>query len=141
MKIIPLLPAVALLALATASGDAHAQNRSVAGRYDVSVEKVVDSCRQGAIELDAQSVLTVTTDVKDISMKFAQTPDLRGPLRSRGRFKATGKSRADKGASIGNFSATGRANNGSIRLVLVAEFYKDGKAQCTQSWNISGKRQ
>ena len=142
MRIIQLFTALALVALLTTGRAAHAQNESVAGSYDVTVKAVANSCKNGAIALAEKGALTVTTDVKDITLELPATPELRGPLRSRGRFKAEGKSRTKVGESVtrGKFSATGRARDGSIRVVLVAEFFKDGTALCTQSWNIVGKR-
>ena len=142
MRIIKLLTALATLTLMATGTEARAQTGGVAGNYDVTVKSVANSCKQGALELDQTSALTVATDVKDITLDISGAPELRGPLRNRGRFKASGKTKSKAGKSVtkGNFSATGRAKDGSIRLVLVAEFFKDGTALCTQSWNIVGNR-
>lgn len=140
MQMIKLMTAVAALSILAVGTDAQAQPSGVAGSYDVTVSNVANSCKSDAVELAEKTAVAITTDVKDITIKLPNAPDLQGPLRKRGRFKATGVSKSADNTRSGNFSATGRANNGSIRMVLIAEFFKDGKAQCTQSWNIVGKR-
>lgn len=141
MNITKTVIAVALLATLAASPVASAQTQGVAGSYDVSVSVVANSCKKAHFRLADKASLSVSTDIKDILLQLPQVPDLRGPLRKRGRFQARGTQRGTgSGYDSGNFSATGRANSGSIRMVLVAEFYKDGRAQCTQSWNIVGTR-
>jgi hypothetical protein len=41
----------------------------------------------------------------------------------------------------GKFSVAGRVDEGLIQLVMLGEYYVDGRAYCAQTWNVTGKRQ
>ena len=142
--IMQMLTSVVALALAltlalTATGLAHADVPS--GRYEVTVSVVSNSCEDAGATLRATSSLELTRTGSTLQASLSGTPTMTGTLRRRGKFRLAGKTAKASAAGVsGNFKATGRVESDEIRLVLVAEYYKGGKAQCTQSWDVAGTK-
>lgn len=133
----PLLASAAVLVALTVSAPAFAQSDD----YQVKISNVSDSCQSEHTRLPGKVDIRVARDARAIQLRIPGLPALRGKMRKRGKFKVEGAvKQANKTGHKGKFSATGRIGQGAIRLVLVAEIYKDGKAQCTQSWNVAGNR-
>jgi hypothetical protein len=128
------------LALVLATGVASA-DVDVAGTYDVKFEEVSTNCTLNKLAYAPQPV-TVKVRGKSLIVDIDRTPEMVGVRHKNGKISA--KSRL-KNTMIdgmkGVFSVAGRVSaNGSLQLVMVGEYSANGKALCTQSWNLSGKR-
>jgi hypothetical protein len=122
------------------AGHAHAQGNP-SGRYQLEVEQTSDTCGNNLVAMGAKAELVVTVKGNDLVFKLPDIPILSGPKKKRGKFRVGGKdASARRGGTIGTFAATGRFDPGVVRMIVIAEHVKDGKTQCAQSWNITGKR-
>lgn len=127
----------------TAAGVALADNAdNVAGRYEVKYEEVTSNCEntgmsmlRGVFEIEKKKAATVSVDIDRI-------PLMVGSAARGGRVKATSKLGPTSIQGLdGRFSVAGTVNeDGVLQMVLVAEYYLNKKAYCTQSWNVSGLR-
>jgi hypothetical protein len=129
---------VTLLALAA---PASAQEAGATGSYSVKFQEISNSCTEVGLAL-SKGMLTISRAGKqELAVKLPQVPVLRGKSRKGGKFKvAIDRSATALRGVEGSFSAAGRRDESSVQLVLVAEYYRDGKALCTQSWDVSGAR-
>lgn len=140
MKTLSILLAAAVLSTA---GLAHADNAdAVRGRYEVKYEEVTSNCTntgmvllRGVMELTKKKATTIAVDIDRI-------PLMAGTAAKQGRVKATSKLGPTSIQGLdGRFSLAGSVNeDGVLSMVLVAEYYVNNKAYCTQSWNVSGIR-
>lgn len=122
------------------AGHARAQGNP-SGRYQLDVEQVSDTCEGTLVSFGTKPELIVTVKGNNLLFKLPDVPNLSGPQKKRGKFRVEGRDASvRKGGTIGTFSATGRFDARALRMILIAEHVKDGKTQCAQSWNITGKR-
>lgn len=135
---IPALAALFILALAAPAAAQEASN----GSFNVKFQEISNSCEATVgLALTKGTLAMSRTTKQQVEVKLPEMPVLRGKARKGGKFKVA----ADKSATgvrgvDGSFSAAGRTDESSVQLVLVAEYYRDGKALCTQSWDVSGSR-
>jgi hypothetical protein len=130
-----------LLGIALGVAPAHAQNASV-GKYDVKFEDVSTNCttqkltyRPAVMEVKAKGS-TITIDL-DLTPLMVGTPQKNGKLSAKSK---AGNTMVD--GMQGVFSVAGKvAADGSVSLVMVAEYSTKGKALCSQSWNVTGTKQ
>ncbi|MGE3458592.1 MAG: hypothetical protein AB7O24_25965, partial [Kofleriaceae bacterium] len=111
----------------------------IAGAYDVKYEEVSNNCASplkypnGKIELKLKGT-QVTVDID-------RTPLMTG---SAGKGKISAKSKVGKtmvDGMDGVFSIAGKVTpEGLLAVVMVGEYSAQGKALCTQSWNVTGTK-
>ena len=115
---------------------------TVAGRFDVKYEEVTSNCdntgmgmSRGVVTINKKKATTVAVDIERI-------PVMTGSASKGGKVKATSKlGKTSIQGLDGRFSIAGTVNDdGVLQMVFVAEYYLQGKAYCTQSWNVSGVR-
>ena len=129
------LTMLSALFLLFAVSPASAQNK----KYSVKFEKVSNNCTDAGMAL-TKAGISVETKGKTITMGVPALPPMRGSVRKGGKFKARTKKSATKTPAVtGRYSAGGSVNGGQIRFLLIAEYFKDGKPLCTQSWNAAGR--
>ena len=130
-----------LIPCVLAGADRALAQGNPSGRYQLEIEQISDTCDKSPVAIRAKAAMTVSVTGKNLVFKLADLPALTGPQKKRGKFRVGGKdASARPGGTVGTFAATGRFDPGMVRMVLVAEHVKDGKTQCAQSWNITGKR-
>jgi hypothetical protein len=132
--------AVAATLLAFAA-PASAQEAGATGSYNVKFQEISNSCTEVGLALSKGTLAISRAGKQALEVKLPQVPVLRGKARKGGKFKvAASKSPTALSGVDGSFSAAGRRDESSVQLVLVAEYYRDGKPLCTQSWDVSGAR-
>jgi hypothetical protein len=129
---------VALLLFATAAAgigvNATIAQGNIRQRFAASFEEVSNSCRERRLTLqNATIVLEGTDDALQVSIPGL--PVMAGTMR-RGKFRVAAASKSAGGES--RFSAVGRAGDGQMQLVLVAEYYRGPEPECTQTWDVVG---
>jgi len=147
-KLTMVVAAVLATAL-VAPGGADAQKKKKAqpedelaaavGNYTVKFEEIANNCtrtgmtlRKGTVEIGKfKSDMTLTVPM---TSTMYGSPPRKGKFRVKSKLGGTGIQ-----GVLGKFSASGRANDGVIQFVLIAEFFTGkNKPLCTQSWNASG---
>lgn len=132
-----------LLGIALGAAPAHAQPATATvGKYDVKFEDVSTNCttqkltyRPTVMEVKAKGA-TITVDL-DLTPLMVGTPQKNGKLSAKSK---PGNTMID--GMQGVFSVAGKvAADGSVSLVMVAEYSTKGKALCSQSWNVTGTKQ
>ncbi len=136
-----LLVLAALIAPATALAD-NDHAAAVAGSYDVKYEEVTSNCQNTGIVLNRGRIQIEKKRANAITVDIERMPMMSGTATKGGRIKATSKiGKTSIQGLDGKFSTAGTVNeDGVLNVVFVAEYYLQGKAYCTQSWNVSGLR-
>lgn len=136
-----LLVLAALIAPATALAD-NDHAAAVAGSYDVKYEEVTSNCQNTGIVLNRGRIQIEKKRANAITVDIERMPVMSGTATKGGRVKATSKiGKTSIQGLDGKFSTAGTVNeDGVLNVVFVAEYYLQGKAYCTQSWNVSGLR-
>lgn len=130
--------AVAIGALAPAV--AHA-DRAVIGVYEVKYDEVANSCTQVGMSM-MRGTLALRMKKGKLVLDMERVPSMSGKPPRAGKINVQsrlGPSTID--GLDGKFSAIGRATDGVLRLVFVAEYFHKRRPYCTQSWNVSGLKQ
>ena len=135
-----LLVLAALIAPATALAD-NDHAAAVAGSYDVKYEEVTSNCQNTGIVLNRGRIQIEKRRANAITVDIERMPMMSGTATKGGRIKATSKiGKTSIQGLDGKFSTAGTVNeDGVLNVVFVAEYYLQGKAYCTQSWNVSGQ--
>lgn len=134
-----------VLALALCSGGAaQAQKRPdqpVAGKFAARFDLVSSNCKDTGMNLDRAPVSLEEPARGRVAVTMPMVPDMSGVVSRGGKFKAEAR-RGKTGIEglEGQFSIAGRVEGDTIQFLFIAEYYKGGKALCTQSWNASGPR-
>lgn len=136
-----LLVLAAMLAPAAALAD-NDHAAAVAGTYDVKYEEVTSNCQNTGIVLNRGTIEIAKKRANAITIDIERMPMMSGTATKGGRVKATSKiGKTSIQGLDGKFSTAGTVNeDGVLNVVFVAEYYLQGKAYCTQSWNVSGLR-
>lgn len=124
--------------IGSSESSVFAQDR--AHTYRVKVQEISNSCSDPGVA-PGNGMLTLTQKGGEIDIKMSALPSMRGKAGKGGKFKvaaARGKTRI-QGLEAG-FSGAGQASDQAVQLILIAEYYRDGKALCTQSWDVAGSR-
>lgn len=131
--------ATAMLAPAVALAD---NADVVAGTFDVKYEEVTSNCTNTGMVMTRGTVAIAKRKASTVAVDIERIPVMTGSAVKGGRVKATSKlGKTSIQGLDGRFSVAGTVNgDGVMNVVFVAEYYVDGKAYCTQSWNVSGFR-
>ena len=130
-----LVPVVLLLAATPAYAD-------ISGTYDVKFEDVSTNCTTQKLSYKPQPI-SVKVKGNQITVDIDLTPVMTGVPQKNGKVSAKSKAGNTMISGMkGVFSVAGRiTNDGALSLVMVGEYSTEqGKALCTQSWNVSGPR-
>jgi hypothetical protein len=139
MRILPLTVVVALAALGSV---AHADDNP-GGTYDVKYEEMSNNCTnvgmtlgRGVLRIDVKTSTSLVVDIERIPLMNGVPA--KGKITAKSKLGPTSIKGLD-----GTFSVAGRfsGSDGVLQLVFVAEYQANGKALCTQSWNVSGVKQ
>ena len=125
---------VLLLAGGTARAD-------VAGVYEVKYEEVSTNCTTTRLTY-APGNLTVKVRGNQLVVDIERTPEMVGAPPKNGKISAKSKLGGTMIEGMkGVFSVAGKITpEGLLYLVMVGEYSANGKALCTQSWNVSGPK-
>lgn len=131
---------VVVAAVAMLTADVRAE-QSVRGNYAVQFDEVVDNCKKTGIGLSRADVVLGGRG-RNLTVKMPIVPTMRGRVSKSGKLRAEAK-RGKTGIRgvDGAFSISGRVKGRTIEVVLIAEYFANGKPLCTQSWTGTGKRQ
>lgn len=136
-----LIVLAALLAPAAALAD-NDHAAAVAGSFDVKYEEVTSNCQNTGIVLNRGTIQIDKKRGNTINVDIERMPLMAGTATKGGRVKASSKiGKTSIQGLDGKFSTAGTVNDdGMLTVVFVAEYYLQGKAYCTQSWNVTGVR-
>jgi hypothetical protein len=98
---------------------------------------VVDNCKGAGATLEKATV-EVTQNGNVLAISIPTLPQMKGKLGKRGKLRAEASAASD--GIRGQYSLNGRVTGKQLHAVLVAEFFKGDKPQCTQSWSVTGSR-
>ncbi|HEY4055861.1 MAG TPA: hypothetical protein VGM39_04605 [Kofleriaceae bacterium] len=128
--------AAIVLAASTAAADTP-----IAGVYNVKYEDVSNNCPSplkypnGTMEVKNGKGAAITIDID-------RTPIMSGSTSKGGKVSAKSKiGDTSLQGMKGSFSVAGKISpEGLLTLVMVGEYQANGKALCTQTWNVNGVR-
>lgn len=128
----------ALVGVALGVGTASAD---VAGIYDVKFEEVSTNC-SSPLRYPNGSKLTITVKGNSLTVDIDRTPLMVGVPAKTGKVSAKSKSGNTMVEGMkGIFSVAGKVTpEGLLHLVMVGEYTANGKALCSQSWNVTGPK-
>jgi hypothetical protein len=131
-----------VLALAALGSVARADDNP-AGTYDVKYEEMSNNCTnvgmtlgRGILKIEIKTSSSLVVDIERIPLMNGVPA--KGKITAKSKLGPTSIKGLD-----GTFSVAGRfsGSDGVLQLVFVAEYQAQGKALCTQSWNVSGVKQ
>lgn len=135
---------VTLATAALAPAVAHADNAdAVVGVFEnVKYEEVTSNCQDTGMVMSRGQLEITKRKGNGIAVDIERIPVMTGSAAKGGRVKATSKlGKTSIQGLDGRFSIAGTVNADKVlNVVFVAEYYVNGKAYCTQSWNVSGMR-
>lgn len=133
---------LAPLALAGLAAPARADAPGVAGVYDVKFTETSTNCIDQQQLKYAHGQLRVEVKGRTLTVDIERTPLMSGTPNKAGKISAKSKlGHTRLGGMKGVFSVAGRVTpEGMLSLVMVGEYSTDGRALCTQSWNVTGPR-
>lgn len=136
-----LLVLAALLAPAVALAD-NDHAKAVSGTFDARYEEVTSNCQNTGIVLNRGTIGISKKRANAVQVDIERMPLMTGTASKGGRVKAASKlGKTSIQGLDGKFSTAGTVNeDGVLSVVFVAEYYLNGKAYCTQSWNVTGVR-
>jgi len=129
------------LAAAVAPATARADEPTV-GIYEVKYDEVGNTCTQVGMTM-TRGTVTLRLKKGKLHVDIERIPSMTGTAPARdGKLKAQSKLGPSTIEGLdGRFSVVGRASDGMLQLVFVADYFVKRRAYCTQSWNVSGIRQ
>lgn len=138
------LAVVAAFALLGSVQLAHAKDKNdpsaILGTYDVRYEEVSSTCTTTSITL-SRGTLKISKQKKKLLVRIERFPDMLGSPRG-AKIRAASKIESTSIDGLdGKFSVAGRVDEGLIQLVMLGEYYVEGRAYCAQTWNVTGKKQ
>jgi hypothetical protein len=132
--------AVALLGADTALAD-RKPDQPVAGKFAARFDLVSSNCKETGMNLDRMSIELGEPSRGRVAVTMPMVPNMSGVVSRGGKFKAEARrGKAGIEGLEGQFSIAGRVEGETIQFLFIAEYYRAGKALCTQSWNASGPR-
>lgn len=122
-----------MLLTTTASAD-------VAGMYDVKYEEVSTNCT--APLKYPHGKLAVKVKGTRVTVDIDRTPPMQGSVAKNGKVSAKSRSGSTSMEGMkGVFSVAGRITpEGMLTFVMVGEYTANGRALCSQSWNVTGSK-
>lgn len=131
---------IAIVALVIAPPTASA-DEDIAGVYEVKFDEVANSCTQVGMTM-GRGTVTLKRKRGKLVVDIERIPNMVGSLPRDGKLKAESKLGPSTIEGLdGKFSVVGRAGDGMLQLVFVADFFVKRKPYCTQSWNVAGLKQ
>ena len=108
--------------------------------YTVTFEEVTSNCDQQTALSLGKSTLRITRQRENVQIHIpgAGVPVLRGTQRKGGKLKGTAKEEAAGGIRK-RFTASGRADDGRLQLLFIAELFRGETSVCSQTWNVTGR--
>jgi hypothetical protein len=139
MRLLPtLLLPILVAALSASPGAVQAQRAAnPAGNYATTFEVVVDNCDGAGSKLDKATV-TISQAGPVLTVKIPSLPDMKGKPGKSGKLRAEAKTVANTLSVRSKFAFNGKVSGSALQAVLVAEYFKGDKPQCTQSWSVVG---
>lgn len=130
------LAGVAAVVLAAAPARAD-----VSGVYEVKYDEVSTNCTTQRLTY-APGLLRVKVRGNSLIVDIDRTPEMVGVPAKNGKVSAKSKAGGTMLEGMkGVFSVAGRITpEGMLHLVMVGEYSANGRALCTQSWNVSGPK-
>ena len=115
----------------------------VAGQFDVRYEVVTSNCGDAGLALTKGTLVIEKRKPKAVAIEIAGMAAMSGSANKGGRVKATAKrgQTATDGVDVRSSIAGTIGEDGTVHMVLVAEYYVDLKPSCTQAWDVTGSRQ
>jgi hypothetical protein len=116
---------------------------TLAGAYQATFSKVSDNCAATGIGMNLAKAKVQLDERKKgrISVTVPMVPIMNGTVSRGGKFKAEVKRGKTAIAGVeGRFSTAGRVEADAVQFLFIAEYYRDAKPLCTQSWNAAGPR-
>lgn len=124
-------------ALVLLTGTAAAQEAT----YTVTFEEVTSNCdKQAALSL-GKGPLRITRQGENVQIYIpaAGVPVLRGTQRKGGKLKGAAKEDGAGGIRK-RYTASGRADDGQIQILFIAELFRGDTSVCSQTWNVTGSQ-
>ncbi|HEY4180652.1 MAG TPA: hypothetical protein VGM90_27595 [Kofleriaceae bacterium] len=130
---------VLVFAAVVLAASSAAADTSLAGVYNVKYEDVSNNCPSplkypnGTMEVKSSKGAAITVDID-------RTPIMSGSSSKNGKVSAKSKiGDTSLQGMKGSFSVAGKISpEGLLSLVMVGEYQANGKALCTQTWNVTG---
>ena len=132
------LAAAALLAAVTARAD----STSLPGTYDVKLDDLATSCSPPPVSM-GKTTLRLDVRQQALTMNIPTIPQMVGvaPKDTKVSAKTTKVMPTTVTGLDGSYQIAGTVgSDGTVDLVLEADYSVKGKAYCTQSWKVQGKR-
>ncbi len=132
--------ALAAAALAVVIASAGVAAADVGGNYDVKYEEVSTNC-QSPLKYP-HGKLQIKVKGTNVVIDIDRTPVMQGSVAKGGKISAKSKSGPTMIDGMnGAFSIAGKITaEGVLSLVMVGEYTANGKALCSQSWNVVGSK-
>jgi len=114
----------------------------VSGTYDVKFEDVSTNCTTQKLTYKPQPI-SVKVKGNQVTVDIDLTPVMTGVPQKSGKVSVKSKVGNTMISGMkGVFSIAGKiGNDGTLQVVMVGEYSNEqGKALCTQSWNVTGTR-
>ena len=133
------------IVLVAGAGTAAAQTATE--RYDVTFESVTSNCAKDRELALSSGRVAIEQGAQQVKLRFEgltgaarSLPELVGSQRRGRKIKADATTTDARGRRQ-RLTASGRMDEKGIQLLFIAELTDDkGKSQCSQSWNVVGKR-
>lgn len=112
----------------------------VAGTYEVKYEEVSTNCASPLRYPHGK--LAVKVKGRTVTVDIDRTPIMQGSASKAGKISAKSKSGPTSLDGMnGVFSVAGKITpEGMLSFVMVGEYTTQGRALCSQSWNVSGSK-
>jgi hypothetical protein len=139
----PLTALVTGLVLVAGAGSAAAQSASE--RFDVTFESVTSNCGKDRELVLSKGRIVIDQGAEQIKLRFeglagtSALPQMVGSQRRGGKIKADATATDAQGRRQ-RLTVSGRLDEKGLQLLLIAELADGGGSQCSQSWNVIGKR-
>ena len=113
----------------------------IAGTYEVKFEEVSTNCTTQRLPYKPQP-LVIKVKGRSVTVDIDRTPVMVGVKQKNGKVSAKSKPGSTMLDGMrGVFSVAGRITpEGMLHLVMVGEYSANGKALCSQSWNVTGPK-
>jgi hypothetical protein len=136
-----ILVAAVVGGVVAAASPARADSAAL-GVYEVKYDEVANSCTQVGMSM-MRGTVTLKMKKGKLVVDIERVPTLRGkPPAKDGKVNAQSALGPSTIEGLdGKFSAVGRASDGVLEILFVAEYFHKRKPYCTQSWNVSGLKQ
>ena len=127
------------LVLIAVPASSQAQETTLTGSFASTFTVVADNCGDEMGMTMERANVVISRQDQVLSIKLSKVPDMKGKVGRHGKLRAQSSGPTEAGIR-GRYSLSGRISGQSLQAVLIAEYFKGDKPQCTQSWSVAGKR-